>query len=309
MTRINLDFVALHTADLDAARQYYTGVLGFGLAASSPPNAAVFQSSGGTSLAVRLPQPHEPQHPPFGAGVSVWFGVPDAATVPSATRRERRGRADSAEAQSLRQHVQRPDARRSHPHLPRGLALTITLNYLSFVVSELERSLAFLPHPGPADCRRRAPERSGPTGRPRGDHGERAEDRLGNRDPGASSLCRLDGSARRTGETRRGLRGQHARRGGRGLSAPASRRIHRQSAALRRFLGPALRHRDRPGRQQRGPFRLAGKASALPPPPALPRPESPSAAPGPPRPGPPASAHFPPSRAPARSRVPGCAWG
>jgi len=79
MTRINLDFVALHTADLDAARQYYTGVLGFGLAASSPPNAAVFQSSGGASLAVRLPQPHEAQHPPFGAGVSVWFGVPDAA--------------------------------------------------------------------------------------------------------------------------------------------------------------------------------------------------------------------------------------
>ena len=222
MTRTNLDFVALHTADLDAARQYYTGVLGFDLAASSPPNAAVFQSSGGASLAVRLPQPHEAQHPPFGAGVSVWFGVPDAAQYPSATCRERRGRAASAEARSLRQHVQRPDARRSHPHLPPGLAVTITLNYLSFVVSEMERSLDFYRTLGlPIAAGAHLSEAGQPE-----DHVEitvkRAEDRLGNRDPGASGLCRLDGPARRTGETRRGLRGQHARRGGRGLSAPAT---------------------------------------------------------------------------------------
>ncbi|WP_161882303.1 VOC family protein [Deinococcus alpinitundrae] len=78
MTRTNLDFVALHTADLDAARRFYTEVLGFDLAESSPPRAAVFRHSGGASLAVRLPQPHEAQQPPFGVGVSVWFGVPDA---------------------------------------------------------------------------------------------------------------------------------------------------------------------------------------------------------------------------------------
>ena len=79
LARTNLDFIALHTADLDAARQYYSEVLGFTPADSSPPNAAVFQQSGGASLAVRLPQPHEVQQPPFGAGVSIWFGVPDAA--------------------------------------------------------------------------------------------------------------------------------------------------------------------------------------------------------------------------------------
>lgn len=79
MTTTNLDFIALHTADLAAARRYYTEILGFALAQNSPPNAAVFQHASGASLAVRLPQPHEVQQPPFGTGVSVWFGVPDAA--------------------------------------------------------------------------------------------------------------------------------------------------------------------------------------------------------------------------------------
>lgn len=78
MTPTHLDFVALHTADLAAARRYYTELLGFDEAQTSPPNAAVFQHASGASLAVRLPQPHEAQQPPFGAGVSVWFGVPDA---------------------------------------------------------------------------------------------------------------------------------------------------------------------------------------------------------------------------------------
>ena len=72
----NLDFIALHTTDLSAARQYYTGVLGFETTAG-PPNAAVFASTGGTTVAIREPLPHEHKEH-FGAGVSVWFGVPDA---------------------------------------------------------------------------------------------------------------------------------------------------------------------------------------------------------------------------------------
>ena len=79
MSNTNLNFIALHTADLDAVRQYYTEVLGFTPAHSSPPNAAVFEASNGVSVALRLPQSHEAQQPPFGAGVSIWFGVPDAA--------------------------------------------------------------------------------------------------------------------------------------------------------------------------------------------------------------------------------------
>lgn len=72
----NLDFIALHTTDLTAARAYYTGVLGFE-PAPGPPNAAVFTSAGGATIAVREPLPLEPREH-LGAGVSVWFGVPDA---------------------------------------------------------------------------------------------------------------------------------------------------------------------------------------------------------------------------------------
>ena len=72
----NLDFIALHTHDLNAARRYDTETLGFEITAG-PPNAAVFTQAGGASLAVRQPQPHEPQDH-FGAGASIWFGVPDA---------------------------------------------------------------------------------------------------------------------------------------------------------------------------------------------------------------------------------------
>ena len=79
MTHTNLDFIALHTADLDAARHYFTEILGFDLTDDERPGAAVFRHVGGAILAVRLPRPAEPQQPPFGAGVSVWFGVPDIA--------------------------------------------------------------------------------------------------------------------------------------------------------------------------------------------------------------------------------------
>lgn len=72
----NLDFIALHTQNLSAARRYYTEVLGFEVTADRP-NAAVFTHAGGAILAVRQPLPHEPQDH-FGAGVSVWFAVPDA---------------------------------------------------------------------------------------------------------------------------------------------------------------------------------------------------------------------------------------
>lgn len=72
----NLDFIALHTRDLAAARRYYTEVLGFETT-PGPPNAAVFSQLGGASLAVREPLPHEATDH-FGAGASIWFAVPDA---------------------------------------------------------------------------------------------------------------------------------------------------------------------------------------------------------------------------------------
>ncbi|OLV16779.1 VOC family protein [Deinococcus marmoris] len=71
-----LDFIALHTQDLAAARQYYTEILGFETTAG-PPNAAVFTQAGGASLAVREPLPHEARDH-LGSGASIWFAVPDA---------------------------------------------------------------------------------------------------------------------------------------------------------------------------------------------------------------------------------------
>ncbi|WP_424952183.1 VOC family protein [Deinococcus sp.] len=73
-----LDFVALHTRDLDAARSYFTGVLGFAVA-QDRPDAVVFTTEGGAAFAVRRPLPGVDTAQPFGVGVSIWLGVPDAS--------------------------------------------------------------------------------------------------------------------------------------------------------------------------------------------------------------------------------------
>lgn len=71
----NLDFVALHTHDLAAARRFYSETLGFETLAE-PPGALIFRTAAGASWAVREPRPGEAQSG-FGAGVSIWFGVPE----------------------------------------------------------------------------------------------------------------------------------------------------------------------------------------------------------------------------------------
>lgn len=73
----NLDFVALHTRDLKAARTYYTQTLGLEVA-QERPGAVVFSSGEGAQFAVREPLPGVDTSEPFGVGVSVWLGVPDA---------------------------------------------------------------------------------------------------------------------------------------------------------------------------------------------------------------------------------------
>ena len=74
--KTNLDFIALHTHDLSAARRYYTEILGFETT-PGPPTAAVFTHAGGAILAVREPLPHEAREH-LGSGASIWFAVPDA---------------------------------------------------------------------------------------------------------------------------------------------------------------------------------------------------------------------------------------
>ncbi|BDP43227.1 glyoxalase [Deinococcus aetherius] len=75
--KANLDFLALHTRDLAAARAYYTRTLGFEVA-QERPGAVVFAHGGGAEFAVREPLPGVDGTQPFGVGVSVWLGVPDA---------------------------------------------------------------------------------------------------------------------------------------------------------------------------------------------------------------------------------------
>ncbi|GHF59462.1 putative enzyme related to lactoylglutathione lyase [Deinococcus metalli] len=109
-----LDFIALHTTDLDAARRYYTGVLGFETT-PGPPNAAVFIQAGGAALAIREPLPHErTKH--FGAGVSVWFGVPDADAY--------HARIAAAGAQVIQPPQDGPFGRMFSVRTPDGHALT-----------------------------------------------------------------------------------------------------------------------------------------------------------------------------------------
>lgn len=71
----HLDFVALHTHDLAAARRFYVETLGFEVEAERP-GTLVFRTAAGASWAIREPRPGEAQNG-FGAGTSVWFGVPE----------------------------------------------------------------------------------------------------------------------------------------------------------------------------------------------------------------------------------------
>ena len=75
----NLDFVALHTRDLDAARTFFTEVLGFE-ANDAPgeirPTGFSFRRQGGAGVAIR--QVPELSAEP-GRGLSIYFRVLDAA--------------------------------------------------------------------------------------------------------------------------------------------------------------------------------------------------------------------------------------
>jgi len=69
----NLNFIALNTLDLEAARQFYTETLGFEVA-SERPGAVILASSGGPDIGLRQVQDATPP-----AGTSLWLHVPDLA--------------------------------------------------------------------------------------------------------------------------------------------------------------------------------------------------------------------------------------
>jgi predicted enzyme related to lactoylglutathione lyase len=73
---IGPDFIGIQTTELDAARRFYTEVVGLRLAPHSPPGAVVFDTSP-IPFAVRTPLV-EPAGTERGEGVAIWFGCDDA---------------------------------------------------------------------------------------------------------------------------------------------------------------------------------------------------------------------------------------
>ncbi len=76
---IGPDFIAIQVTDLDAARAFYTEVVGLTADPSVPPDAVVFDTKS-ISFAVRKPLVDLDAVDTLGHGVSIWFGCdnPDA---------------------------------------------------------------------------------------------------------------------------------------------------------------------------------------------------------------------------------------
>lgn len=74
---IGPDFIGIQTEDLEAARRFYTEVVGLKVAANSPPGAIVFDTSP-IPFAVRKPLTDLTKAADLGRGVALWFGCDDA---------------------------------------------------------------------------------------------------------------------------------------------------------------------------------------------------------------------------------------
>ncbi len=74
---IGPDFIGIQTLELDAARTFYTDVVGLKPAVSSPPGAVVFDTAP-IAFAVRTPLGVLPDAEQLGQGIALWFGCDDA---------------------------------------------------------------------------------------------------------------------------------------------------------------------------------------------------------------------------------------
>jgi predicted enzyme related to lactoylglutathione lyase len=74
---IGPDFIGIQTNELEAARTFYTEVVGLKLAPHSPPGAVVFDTHP-IPFAVRTPVVELPEARGRGEGVALWFGCDDA---------------------------------------------------------------------------------------------------------------------------------------------------------------------------------------------------------------------------------------
>lgn len=73
--RTNLDFVSVQVRNLEAARAFYTDVIGFSPSDEGPEHAVVFQHDGTAIFAIRTPMRPLPEQGPLGMGTSLWFDV------------------------------------------------------------------------------------------------------------------------------------------------------------------------------------------------------------------------------------------
>jgi predicted enzyme related to lactoylglutathione lyase len=74
---IGPDFIGIQAEDLDAARTFYTDVVGLKVAADSPPGAVVFETKP-VPFAVRTPLVNLKETDRLGWGIAIWFGCDDA---------------------------------------------------------------------------------------------------------------------------------------------------------------------------------------------------------------------------------------
>jgi len=74
---IGPDFIGIQTHDLEAARAFYSEVVGLKVAPRSPPGAVVFDTTP-IPFAVRTPVTELDPAQPLGQGVAIWFGCDDA---------------------------------------------------------------------------------------------------------------------------------------------------------------------------------------------------------------------------------------
>ena len=74
------DFITLQVNDLEAARRFYTEVVGLQLAPHGSPDAAVFATEP-IAFAVRKPLVDLSLTPYLGHGVALWFKTEDAPAL------------------------------------------------------------------------------------------------------------------------------------------------------------------------------------------------------------------------------------
>ncbi|MGF7160321.1 putative enzyme related to lactoylglutathione lyase [Rhodoligotrophos appendicifer] len=74
---IGPDFIGIQVADLDAARRFYTEVVGLTATPNGPPGAVVFDTRP-IPFAVRTPVVDLDAVEKLGHGIAIWFGCDDA---------------------------------------------------------------------------------------------------------------------------------------------------------------------------------------------------------------------------------------